>query len=98
MKQVATWAVAAVVAGAVLAAAPQTSQTHHAPAVTLPAGTTINVRLTQAIDVDVAQAGMTFKARVDDPVMVDGRIVIPPRGRCDRAVGAGGAIEPVQGQ
>jgi hypothetical protein len=77
VKQVATWAVAAVVAGAVLAAAPQTSQTHHAPAVTLPAGTTINVRLTQAIDVDVAQAGMTFKARVDDPVMVDGRIVIP---------------------
>ena len=49
-----------------------------APApVTLPAGTTVNVRLTQAIDVDVAQAGMTFKARVDDPVSVDGRVVIP---------------------
>jgi hypothetical protein len=45
--------------------------------VTLPAGTILNVRLTQAIDVDVAQAGMTFKARVDDPVSVDGRIVIP---------------------
>jgi hypothetical protein len=46
-------------------------------AVTLPAGTTVNVRLTEAINVDVAQAGMTFKARVDDPVMVDGRVVIP---------------------
>ena len=46
-------------------------------AVTLPAGTIVNVRLTQAIDVDVAQAGMTFKARVDDPVSVNGRIVIP---------------------
>jgi hypothetical protein len=45
--------------------------------VTLPAGTIVNVRLTQAIDVDVAQAGMTFKARVDDPVFIDGRIVIP---------------------
>ena len=38
--------------------------------VTVPAGTTVNVRLTQAIDVDASQAGMTFKAIVDDPVMV----------------------------
>jgi hypothetical protein len=45
--------------------------------ITVPAGTTINVRLTQAIDVDVAQAGMTFKVRVDDPVSIDGRVVIP---------------------
>jgi hypothetical protein len=45
--------------------------------VTVPAGTVINVRLTQAIDVDVTQAGMTFKARVDDPVSVGDRIVIP---------------------
>jgi hypothetical protein len=37
----------------------------------------INVRLTQAIDVDASQAGMTFKARVDDPVMLSGRVVIP---------------------
>jgi hypothetical protein len=49
-----------------------------APApVTVPAGTTVNVRLTQDIDVDLTQAGMTFKARVDDPVSIDGRIVIP---------------------
>jgi hypothetical protein len=48
-----------------------------APSVTLPAGTTINVRLTQDIDVDLARAGMTFRARVDDPVSVDGRLVIP---------------------
>jgi hypothetical protein len=41
------------------------------------AGTSVNVRLTQGIDVDVTQAGMTFKARVDDPVTIDGRIVIP---------------------
>jgi hypothetical protein len=45
--------------------------------ITVPAGTTINVRLTQTIDVDVAQAGMTFKVRVDDPVSIDGRVVIP---------------------
>jgi hypothetical protein len=45
--------------------------------VTVPAGTAINVRLTQGIDVDSSQAGMTFKGVVDDPVMVGGSIVIP---------------------
>ena len=45
--------------------------------VTVPAGTTLNVRLTQAIDVDASQAGMKFKSIVDDPVMVAGAIVIP---------------------
>jgi hypothetical protein len=46
-------------------------------AITVPAGATVNVRLTEAINVDAAQAGMTFKARVDDPVSVQGKIVIP---------------------
>ena len=46
-------------------------------AVTVPAGTPINVRLTQAIDVDSSQAGMSFKGVVDDPVMIGGSIVIP---------------------
>lgn len=45
--------------------------------VTVPAGTMINVRLTQGIDADVSQAGHTFKAVVDDPVMLSGSIVIP---------------------
>ena len=39
---------------------------------TVPAGTGVNVRLTQAIDVDASQAGQTFKAIVDDPVMIGG--------------------------
>jgi hypothetical protein len=47
------------------------------PSVTVPAGTAINVRLTQGIDVDATQAGQTFKALVDDPVMIGGNIVIP---------------------
>jgi hypothetical protein len=46
-------------------------------AVMVPAGTAINVRLTQSIDVDASQAGQTFKAIVDDPVMINGSIVIP---------------------
>jgi hypothetical protein len=45
--------------------------------VTVPAGTTVNVRLTQGIDVDASQAGQQFKAIVDDPVMIGGAIVIP---------------------
>jgi hypothetical protein len=45
--------------------------------VTLPAKTVINVRLTTTIDVDASQAGMPFKAIVDDPVMVNGNIVVP---------------------
>jgi hypothetical protein len=45
--------------------------------VAVPAGSQLNVRLTQDIDVDASQAGMTFKAVVDDPVMVGGSVVIP---------------------
>lgn len=51
------------------AAAPKT--------VSVPAGTAVNVRLTEAIDVDTSKAGMTFKAIVDDPVMIGGSTVIP---------------------
>ncbi len=45
--------------------------------VTVPAGTALSVRLTSAIDVDSSKAGQTFKAIVDDPVMIGGAIVIP---------------------
>ena len=39
--------------------------------------TILNVLLTQAIDVDAAQAGMTFKSLLDDPVMMNGKVVVP---------------------
>ena len=58
--------------------------------VTVPAGTTLNVRLTQGIDVDVSRAGQTFKAIVDDPVMIGGSIVIPR--------GASAVVQAVQVQ
>ena len=49
-----------------------------APApVTVPAKTTLNVLLTEGIDVDAAQSGMMFKAILDDPVMLDGRVIVP---------------------
>jgi hypothetical protein len=60
------------------------------PPVSVPAGTALNVRLTQAIDVDVSQAGQTFKAIVDDPVMIGGSVVIPR--------GASATVQAVQVQ
>ena len=52
-----------------------------AAGVLLPAGTVINVRLTEAIDVDLSRAGETFTARVDDPVTRDGLLVVPREAR-----------------
>ena len=45
--------------------------------ITVPANTVLNVRLTQAIDVDSTQTGATFKSVLDDPVMLNGHVVIP---------------------
>ena len=59
------------------AAAPSPAPKPVPKAVTVPAGTTLNVRTTQPIEVDGTQAGMTFKGIVDDPVMVAGSVVIP---------------------
>jgi len=63
------------------AAAPASAAAKPAPAtvkpITVPAGTAVSVRLSQAIDVDASAAGHMFKAVVDDPVMVGGTIVVP---------------------
>jgi hypothetical protein len=59
-------------------------------AVMVPGGTVLHVRLTQAIDVDASKAGMQFKAIVDDPVMLSGKVVIPR--------GAAAALEAVKVQ
>lgn len=45
--------------------------------ITLPTGTVLNVRLSEAIEVDAAKTGQTFKALLDDPVMVGGKVVLP---------------------
>jgi len=46
-------------------------------AVLVPAGTMMAVRLSEAIDVDASAAGQLFKGVVDDPILVNGSIVIP---------------------
>jgi outer membrane lipoprotein SlyB len=45
--------------------------------ITLPKGTALTGVLTQGIDVDATKAGQTFKAVLDDPVMVDGKVIVP---------------------
>ena len=45
--------------------------------VTLPAGVVLHVNLVEAIAVDTAQAGATFKSLLDDPVMIGGVVVLP---------------------
>jgi hypothetical protein len=47
------------------------------PAVTVPAGTVVTVRMIDSIDADITGAGERFRASIDDPISVDGRIVIP---------------------
>ena len=59
-------------------AAPPAPAPGRAPApVTVPANTMLNVRLTETIEVDTTKTGATFRALVDDPVMLDGKVVIP---------------------
>ena len=43
----------------------------------VPAGTVLNVRTTQPLAADASQPGMTVTGVVDDPVAVNGEIVIP---------------------
>jgi hypothetical protein len=45
--------------------------------VTIPAGTTLAVRLVDAIDSETAQQGQTFHATLDSPLAVEGDVVIP---------------------
>ena len=45
--------------------------------VMVPAGTVLNVRLSEGIDVDSTRTGAAFKGRLDDPIMIEGRVVIP---------------------
>ncbi|MCY4587069.1 MAG: hypothetical protein OXB98_13620 [Bryobacterales bacterium] len=59
-------------------AAPSESRTAPSkPTFTVPAGTVITVRMIDSIDADITGAGERFRASIDDPVSIDGRIVVP---------------------
>lgn len=65
-------------AGATLSAATQPQRRGPRGAmVTIPAGTFLNVRLTQTIDVDYAAPGAIYHGVLADPVMMGRAVVIP---------------------
>ena len=47
------------------------------PAVVIPLGTTFRIRTIDPIDVDKTNAGVMFRASLDDPIMMDGNTVVP---------------------
>jgi hypothetical protein len=60
---------------------PDDSAPRSAPAVaasgTLPAGTNLVIRMIESVDSETNRVGQTFRASMDQPVMVDGQTVIP---------------------
>jgi hypothetical protein len=44
---------------------------------TLPAGTNLVIRMIEAVDSETNRVGQSFRASLDQPVMVDGETVIP---------------------
>jgi hypothetical protein len=53
------------------------AMTARAASLTVPAGAAISVRMTDAIDSDTNHGGETFRAAVDSPLTIDGKIVVP---------------------
>jgi len=62
--------------GAVDTASPDAANSQPAP-VSVPAGTTVTVRLQTAVSSAKSQSGETFDAVLDEPLVVDGRTVVP---------------------
>ena len=56
--------------------APQTATTPVA-GIQIPSGTPITVRMIDSVDSKVAHLGQTFRASVDEPVLINGQTVIP---------------------
>ena len=51
--------------------------TAQAASMTIPAGTTLSVRMTDSLDSKKNRTGETFRATVDAPLIVDGKTVVP---------------------
>lgn len=63
-------------ASAPAAVAPEPAPVRQAEQITIPAGTTITVRMIDGIDSSQNRAGEEFSATVDAPVVVDDRVII----------------------
>ncbi len=63
-----------------LSSQPQAQSTipqNNGQSATFPAGTTLSVRMEEAVDTDRNRVGDTFRASLDEPLSVDGRMVVP---------------------
>jgi len=47
------------------------------PSVVIPGGTAFRIRTIDPIDVDKTNAGVMFRASIDDPIMIGGNVVVP---------------------
>jgi hypothetical protein len=56
---------------------PDASETAAKRSVEVPSGTTLTIRMIDAVDSEVNQVGQTFRASLDEPVRVGSEIVIP---------------------
>lgn len=52
-------------------------ETAHAASMTIPAGTTVTVRMAESVDSETGHAGQIVRATVDTPVMINGRVAVP---------------------
>jgi hypothetical protein len=59
------------------ASAPAPQQRAASTSATIPAGTTFRVRTIDPIDVDSTQTGAKFLGSLDDPIMGNGKVVVP---------------------
>ena len=59
------------------AVAPPRSSAPDEVGVIVPAGTLVTIRTIDSIEADITGAGERFRASIDDPVVVEGRVVIP---------------------
>ena len=64
------------IGGMILVCVVAAAATSAAP-LTVPAGMTVSVRMLDSIDTGTNYAGETFRATLDNPLMVDGQTVIP---------------------
>src|SRR6266851_2916619 len=55
----------------------QASSTDTGSGVELPAGTNITIRMIDAVDSETNRIGQTFRANIDEPVVVGSQVVIP---------------------
>ena len=56
---------------------PRTANDSESAGITIPAGTLVTIRMIDAVDSDSTRLGTTYRASVDEPVVVNNQVIIP---------------------